>query len=96
MARCSGWRKHLARIATDADDIVPLCWKGKAEQALLRLAQTQGKLKLRRCPSIRLVAVPGIRFQTACQLALERREQPGASAVHGGFCCSEASCHSSG
>jgi hypothetical protein len=39
-----GWRdarvgaKHLARIVTYADDLVPpLCWKGKAEQALLRL-----------------------------------------------------------
>jgi hypothetical protein len=44
-----GWRdarvgaKHLARIVTYADDLVPLCWKGKAEQALLRLRKLRAR-----------------------------------------------------
>ena len=34
------------RIATYADDLVILCRKGKAEEALQRLREIMGKLKL--------------------------------------------------
>src|SRR5271165_7046389 len=35
-----------SRIVTYADDLVILCWKGKAEEALQRLREIMGKLKL--------------------------------------------------
>ena len=35
-----------ARIVTYADDLVILCRRGKAEEALLRLREIMGKLKL--------------------------------------------------
>src|SRR5271165_4568366 len=35
-----------SRIVTYADDLVILCWKGKAEEALQRLREVMGKLKL--------------------------------------------------
>ena len=36
----------VARIVTYADDLVILCRKGKAEQALSRMREIMGKLKL--------------------------------------------------
>ena len=45
--RSSGWSRALAaRIVTYADDLVILCRKGKAEEALQRLREIMGKLKL--------------------------------------------------
>jgi group II intron reverse transcriptase/maturase len=47
-----GWKKLGleqslgARLVTYADDLVILCWKGKAEEALLHLREIMGKLKL--------------------------------------------------
>ena len=45
--RSSGWSKRLgSRIVTYADDLVILCRKGKAEEALQQLREIMGKLKL--------------------------------------------------
>ena len=45
--RCSGLERSLGtRIVTYADDLVILCRKGKAEDALQRLREIMGKLKL--------------------------------------------------
>ena len=45
--RSSGWSEASARrIVTYADDLVILCRKGKAEEALQRLREIMGKLKL--------------------------------------------------
>ena len=42
-----GWSSSLGtRIVTYADDLVILCRKGKAEEALSRLREIMGKLKL--------------------------------------------------
>ena len=44
--RCSGSSKASARIVTYADDLVILCRRGKAEEALQQLRMIMGKLKL--------------------------------------------------
>ena len=44
--RNSGWTRLGSRIVTYADDLVILCRKGKAEEALPRLREIMGKLKL--------------------------------------------------
>src|SRR3984893_15155209 len=43
--RCSGW-SEASRLVTSADDLVILCRRGKAEEALQRLREIMGQLKL--------------------------------------------------
>src|ERR1700720_2109063 len=43
---CSGWSNLGSRIVTYADDLVILCRRGKAEEALQQLRRIMSKLKL--------------------------------------------------
>ena len=72
MGRSSGWSKASAgRLVTYADDLVILCRKGKAEEALHRLREIMGQLKLtvneektRICEVRKASSIPGVHVWT--------------------------------
>ena len=88
-----GWKKlgleHSlgSRIVTYADDLVILCRKGKAEEALQSLRELMGRLKLtvneektRICGAGRRVRLPGVHVR-ANVLGENRPGTPGAPAL---------------